>query len=125
MPTRRLLIAAVTVAAALALTACGYDPGPEERRTHLEEMYQQGVKTAGAMRSHGIEATDKSCGDSYISDGLEDRRVITDEVGSEQIDENKVWQQQRRRSYLNGCMGRPNDINATEASSSASPSTSG
>ena len=107
---------AATVALILALAAtvsgCGHDPSPEQRLTTLDHLYQQGTKAAQAFAHHGIVTSPASCEDMWKGSGLAGKDTITDINGVKQ-DEDKVWQAQRHTSYLNGCLGRSNDITAT------------
>lgn len=108
MNARRTAVALVAAVGLLVGGCSTYDPSPEERLTRLDKLYSQGKAAATAMRSRGVDPTDKTCQTSYIAAGLEDQDRITDEVGARDVDEDTAWQKQRKTAYINGCMNRGN-----------------
>lgn len=66
--------------------------------TELEKVYNQGKEARSSMTKRGIEVTDATCAEMFTSTDADKGLDSSD----------KGFQAQRRSSYINGCMNRPN-----------------
>ncbi|MCX5070803.1 hypothetical protein OOJ91_33705 [Micromonospora lupini] len=114
---KKLIAVVALVCAGLTMAGCSEKKSTSEQRLEaLDKVYKQGKEARSSMERRGVEATDASCADMYVS-------TDTDREGTYEELQDKQYQATRKQSYVNGCMNRP--ANATpsptpSASSSAS-----
>lgn len=87
--------------ALLAVGMLGGCQTPDPVKAHLAELdkvYNQGKEARSSMTKRGIEITDATCAEMFASTDADKGLDSSD----------KTFQAQRRASYINGCMNRPN-----------------
>lgn len=109
---KRLIAVTVLVCAGLALVACDSKSPSEERIAALDKVYKQGKDARSSMERRGVEVTDASCAEMFVS-------TDTDAEGTYAELDDKQFQAARKVSYVNGCMNRP--ANAPPAPSGSAP----
>lgn len=119
------------IIAAMALSAA-CSPGESDdfqgRLRALDGAYSRGKEARAKYDKVGINiGTETACDDAWVSTGTRDEepypRYITDpKTGKQAVD--SAFQELRRESFINGCMGRANNLNpsaSTRPSVSATP----
>ncbi|MBQ1019859.1 hypothetical protein KBX71_18600 [Micromonospora sp. D93] len=112
---KRLTAVAALVCVGLAMTGCDKKSTADVRIEALDKVYKQGKEARASMERRGVEVTDASCAEMFVS-------TNTDAEGTYDEQRDKQFQAARKVSYVNGCMNRPAD--ATPAPSGSEPSSS-
>jgi hypothetical protein len=97
----------------------------EGRLYAYQGAYQRGQQARAQFEKFGVALNQEpACVDAWTTSGTRDEgyTVLDDEERSRDnvSRENSRYQALRLRSFLNGCMGRPNDLNLTPSSRPAS-----
>lgn len=138
MNVRRVL-PALALAALLTVTGCDepdfadFDQ-PADRVEALEKAYKQGVESRKDVNKVGVLLEDEAqCSDAYYRLGYDTDDVTRYKSGTELPRKPDTdFAELRRLSFINGCLGRPNDLpainlpspGATPSPGAPSPATS-
>lgn len=119
-------IIALTATALLLTTGCGDIRDQDEYQDRLDAIdavYQQGVETRQRLNKSGTTLPDEAtCSDAFHRIGADTERDGV-RVARKNADgkPDLAFGELRRLSFINGCLGRPNDLPATPLPPAGSP----